>query len=84
MKIKDIEIQKGDELLVEAAGPERFVHLDVEGCPITVRCPADLRPTVGAVVPIACDPNNVHVFDPNGSRRGCAATVSVTREMHAS
>jgi len=67
---------RGTVDLVEAAGPERVVHVDVGGQPLVVRCPSAGAPQRGAIVPVSCDVRHVHVFGgAHGRRMGSAADV---------
>jgi ABC-type sugar transport system ATPase subunit len=49
--------------LVETAGSETFVHVDASGHALIARGGPDLRPPVGALIRLAVDPPDVHVFD---------------------
>jgi ABC-type sugar transport system ATPase subunit len=50
-------------VLVEAAGNETFLHLDVDGQEIVARGGPDLRPATGEMVRVAVREADVHVFD---------------------
>lgn len=49
--------------LVELAGPERFVFLDLGGARVIARWPASVRVGAGERVGIRFDPDKVHLFD---------------------
>jgi ABC-type sugar transport system ATPase subunit len=55
--------------LVEPAGSEAFVHLQVGGAEIVARVPSDERPRVGEPVRIAVDPRDAHLFDADSGQR---------------
>jgi hypothetical protein len=64
-------------VLVEAAGTDRVVHLDLDGAAVTARCPNGAEPRVGSRVPVSCDPFDVHVFaDPTGERLGLVGELA--------
>lgn len=66
-------------VLVEAAGADRFVHLELDGAAVAVRCPSGTRPRVGTRVPLGCEPTQVHVFDTvDGRRRGMLSEFTTT------
>ena len=55
--------------LVEVAGADAHVHLDLDGQAIVARVPADGRPAVGARVCVEIRRSDVHLFDAEtGSR----------------
>ncbi|MFC4439948.1 MULTISPECIES: ABC transporter ATP-binding protein [Natrialbaceae] len=49
--------------VVEVAGSDNFVYLDVGGNECRVRVPSDVKPTVGEPVQFTFDPADIHVFD---------------------
>jgi ABC-type sugar transport system ATPase subunit len=54
--------------LVEPAGNEALVHLDVEGHELVARLRPEELPAVGARVPVGIRPADVHRFDQQGRR----------------
>ncbi|WP_247004438.1 ABC transporter ATP-binding protein [Halosolutus gelatinilyticus] len=49
--------------VVEVAGSDNFVYLDIEGAECRVRVPGDVKPDVGDRVELAFDPTDIHLFD---------------------
>jgi ABC-type sugar transport system ATPase subunit len=49
--------------VVEMAGSESFVHLDVEGTDLVARVPSERRPAPGDTVAARVQPGMAHVFD---------------------
>ena len=49
--------------VVEVAGSDNFVYLDVAGEECRVRVPGDVKPDVGERVELAFDPADLHLFD---------------------
>jgi multiple sugar transport system ATP-binding protein len=49
--------------LVEMAGSESYVHLDVEGTDLVARVPSDRRPRTGESAAVRVQPGTAHVFD---------------------
>ncbi|SEW14612.1 ABC transporter ATP-binding protein [Natrinema salifodinae] len=49
--------------VVEVAGSDNFVYLDIEGDECRVRVPGDVKPDVGEQVDLAFDPVDIHLFD---------------------
>ncbi|MEM4782196.1 MAG: sn-glycerol-3-phosphate ABC transporter ATP-binding protein UgpC [Halalkalicoccus sp.] len=49
--------------VVEVAGSDNFVYLDVGGTECRVRVPNSVKPAVGERVELTFDPENVHIFD---------------------
>ncbi|RRJ31410.1 ABC transporter ATP-binding protein [Halocatena pleomorpha] len=52
--------------VVEVAGSDNFIYLDIEGSECRVRVSGGLKPTVGDRVDIAFNPDDVHLFDASG------------------
>ncbi|UPM45040.1 ABC transporter ATP-binding protein [Halocatena salina] len=52
--------------VVEVAGSDNFIHLDIEGSECRVRVSGGLKPTVGEEVQIAFDPADIHLFNAAG------------------
>ncbi|ELY86040.1 ABC transporter ATP-binding protein [Natrialba taiwanensis] len=49
--------------VVEVAGSDNFVYLDIEGTECRVRVPGDVKPAIGEHVALAFDPADIHLFD---------------------
>lgn len=49
--------------VVEVAGSDNFVYLDVGGAECRVRVPSSVKPTIGERVELTFDSKDVHVFD---------------------
>ncbi|OVE85853.1 ABC transporter ATP-binding protein [Natronolimnobius baerhuensis] len=49
--------------VLEVAGSDNFVYLDIAGAECRVRVPGDVKPDVGEQVEIAFDPVDIHLFD---------------------
>jgi multiple sugar transport system ATP-binding protein len=49
--------------VVEVAGSDNFVYLDVGGTECRVRVPSDVKPAVDETVQFTFNPENIHVFD---------------------
>ncbi|AHG01686.1 sugar ABC transporter ATP-binding protein (plasmid) [Halostagnicola larsenii XH-48] len=49
--------------VVEVAGSDNFVYLDIAGSECRVRVDGDVKPSVGETTQIAFDPNDIHLFD---------------------
>jgi len=49
--------------LVEVAGSDAFIHLDVDGVRLVARAGRDVRPMVGETLGVGLQPGRVHVFD---------------------
>ncbi|SDK54210.1 ABC transporter ATP-binding protein [Natronorubrum texcoconense] len=49
--------------VLEVAGSDNFVYLDIEGTECRVRVPGDVKPTVGDRTEIGFDPDDMHLFD---------------------
>lgn len=54
--------------VVEQAGSDNFVYLDLDGAECRVRVPGDVRPSVGSTVGVEFDDDRIHVFDPKDGR----------------
>jgi ABC-type sugar transport system ATPase subunit len=54
--------------VVEPAGNETFVHVRVDGLPLVARVAADVRPAVGATVPVSLG-DELHFFDSETGER---------------
>ncbi len=70
--------------VVEVAGSDNFIHLDIEGLECRVRVAGGVKPSVGEQVNIAFDPDDVHLFDASGenllAERSDRATPVETEE----
>jgi ABC-type sugar transport system ATPase subunit len=55
--------------LVEPAGSEAFVHVDLFGTTVVARVPRAERPRVGETVRVVVDPRDFHVFDAESGER---------------
>jgi ABC-type sugar transport system ATPase subunit len=55
--------------LVEPAGSEAFVHLDVDGEHLLARVPGDERPEPGETVRVAVVARDLHLFDAESGQR---------------
>jgi ABC-type sugar transport system ATPase subunit len=55
--------------LVEPAGSEAFVHLDLHGTTVVARVPSDQRPRVGTKVRVELKRRDFHVFDAENGER---------------
>lgn len=67
---EDIEIDTAAENtisarvdVVENAGSDNYLYLDVAGQECRVRSPTDVKPAIGDTVTITFDPSNIHLFD---------------------
>ncbi|WP_440767044.1 ABC transporter ATP-binding protein [Natronorubrum sp. DTA7] len=49
--------------VLEVAGSDNFVYLDIDGSECRVRVPGDVKPTVGDQTEIGFDPDDIHLFD---------------------
>ena len=49
--------------VVEVAGSDNFVYLDIAGSECRVRVAGDVKPSVGEAAQIAFDPDDIHLFD---------------------
>ncbi|XVH33095.1 ABC transporter ATP-binding protein (plasmid) [Haloferacaceae archaeon DSL9] len=49
--------------VVEVAGSDNFVYLDIDGDECRVRVPGSVKPDVGDRVTLTFDPSDIHVFD---------------------
>jgi ABC-type sugar transport system ATPase subunit len=67
VRVGDGDVQATVEL-VEPAGNETYVHLAVDGLRLVSRAAADVRPTLGATVPVALA-GPLHFFDPETGAR---------------
>ncbi|GAB3671428.1 ABC transporter ATP-binding protein [Halopiger thermotolerans] len=63
--------------VVEVAGSDNFVYLDIEGSECRVRVPGDVKPDVGDRIEIAFDPDDIHLFD---TRTGDNLLADMRRE----
>ncbi len=61
--------RSGTVRIVEVAGSDAYVHVDVDGQTAIGRVAADDRPVVGATVSVGADPKRVHRFDGRTGRR---------------
>lgn len=52
--------------VVEVAGSDNFIYLDIEGSECRVRVPGDVKPSVGEQVNIAFDSDDIHIFGRSG------------------
>jgi ABC-type sugar transport system ATPase subunit len=59
---------EGEVVIVEPAGSEAFVHLDVSGSRLVARVRPEELPEVGRRVRVAIRPGDVHRFDSEGKR----------------
>ncbi|RKD95320.1 ABC transporter ATP-binding protein [Halopiger aswanensis] len=66
--------------VVEVAGSDNFVYLDIEGSECRVRVPGDVKPDVGDRVEIAFDPADIHLFD---ERTGDNLLADMRRDSRA-
>ena len=66
---EDIEFAEGQGSIeatvevVENAGSDNYLYLNVNGTECTVRVPTGVNPTVGEVATLNFDPSDIHVFD---------------------
>ncbi|WP_114576620.1 ABC transporter ATP-binding protein [Saliphagus sp. LR7] len=66
--------------VVEVAGSDNFVYLDIEGQECCVRVSGAIKPSVGDRVEITFDPDDIHLFD---RRTGENLLVEREREREA-
>jgi multiple sugar transport system ATP-binding protein len=59
---------EGEVVVVEPAGSEAYVHLDVAGVRLVARVPPDELPEAGSRVRVGIRPADVHRFDSEGRR----------------
>ena len=56
-------------VLSENLGESMLVNAEIEGAPVKVRLPEVRRIEDGETVPLAFDPDHIHLFDPQTKRR---------------
>jgi ABC-type sugar transport system ATPase subunit len=61
---------EGEVVVVEPAGSEAYVHLDVAGARLVARVPPDDLPEAGSRVRVGIRPADIHRFDAEGRRLG--------------
>jgi multiple sugar transport system ATP-binding protein len=59
---------EGEVVLVEPAGSEAFVHVDVDGSRLVARVPPEGLPEPGSRVRVGIRPRDAHRFDEDGRR----------------
>ena len=75
----------GTVVAVEHAGPERIVHLAVDGHTVAARTPATALPSEGETIVLSVDPERIHVFaGEGGHRHGIASELSPIHHATAS
>lgn len=68
---------RGRVVSVELAGPDRIVHVLVDGDVLAVRTHQQ-APALGTIVPVSCQPSDVHLFSgPGGLRTGTGEVADI-------
>ena len=60
---------RGRVTLVERAGPDAFVHIDVDGAELVARVRTESCPIAGDEVAASVDPRHIHLFDAETGER---------------
>ncbi len=49
--------------VVEPVGSDNYIYAEIAGQEVTIRVPADVKPTVGDTISIQLDEDDIHLFD---------------------
>jgi multiple sugar transport system ATP-binding protein len=60
--------------VVEVAGSDNFIYLDIAGSECRVRVSGDVKPTIGEKAQIAFNPDDIHLFDARSGENLLAGT----------
>ena len=60
--------------VVEPVGSDNYIYAEIAGAEVTIRVPADVKPTVGDTVSIQFDEDDIHLFDTGTEQNVFAGT----------